>query len=81
MGLLSSLGLGWEGRYQQAIIIGKYIQAKRTSTELAKKFERLMDVLPDLSGGYNYKVAEGANYYVHNRTYMKYLKKGIKFLS
>ncbi len=81
MGLVSSLGLGWEGRYQQAVIIGKYIKAKRTSKAVAIKFERLMHKLPDLSGGYNYKVPRGGQYYVNNRTYMKLLKKGIKILS
>jgi hypothetical protein len=81
MGLVSSLGLGWEGRYQQAVIIGKYIKAKRSSKALALRFERLMRKIPDLSGGYNYKVPRGGQYYVNNQAYMKYLKKGIKFLS
>jgi hypothetical protein len=81
MGLVSSLGLGWEGRYQQAVIIGKYIKAKRTSKAVAIKFERLMHKLPDLSGGYDYKVSKGGQYYVNNRTYMKYLRRGIKILS
>ena len=81
MGMVSSVGLGWDGRYQQAIIIGKYLLAKKHSRSTARKFERRMQTHPDLSGGYNYKLPPGSQYYVNNRAYLKLLKKGIKFLS
>jgi cation diffusion facilitator CzcD-associated flavoprotein CzcO len=81
MGMISSLGLGWEGRYQQALIIGKYLNAKEFAKPTASKFEKLMQNYPDLSGGYQYKVNAGSQYYVNNHTYMKLLKQGIKFLS
>ncbi|MFT4601014.1 MAG: thioredoxin reductase [Arenicella sp.] len=81
IGLLSSLGLGWEGRYQQALIIGRYIRAKNRSQKVIQKFDRFIRKASDLSGGYNYKMENGQQYYVNNRTYLKYLKKGIKILS
>ncbi|NRA12406.1 MAG: NAD(P)-binding domain-containing protein [Crocinitomicaceae bacterium] len=81
MGLVSSVGLGWDGRYQQAMIIGKYLNAKEHSKLTASKFEERMQNYPDLSGGYKYKVPAGGQYYVNNRAYLKLLKKGIKFLS
>ncbi len=81
MGLVSSLGLGWEGRYQQALIIGKYIKARAISHPTASNFEAQMHSSPDLHGGYDYKMGPDTQYYVHNQTYLKHLKKGIKSLS
>ncbi|NQY11294.1 MAG: NAD(P)-binding domain-containing protein [Flavobacteriales bacterium] len=81
MGMVSSLGLGWEGRYQQALLIGKYLQARKSARFTALKFERLMRKIPDLSGGYNYRNASSENYYVNDQAYMRLLKKGINLLS
>ena len=79
LGMVESLGLGWEGRYQQALLVGKYLQAKEERNEKAKMFEEKMSDFPDTSGGFHYEKSAGMSFYVHNKTYMGLLSRNINF--
>ncbi|NQY67749.1 MAG: hypothetical protein HRT72_08515 [Flavobacteriales bacterium] len=81
MGMISSLGLGWDGRYKQALLVGRYLRARINASKSAKSFEDLMKQIPDLSGGYNYKFKGNSRYYVNNISYMRLLEKGLKMLA
>lgn len=79
MGMVEAAGLGWEGRYEQAELVARYIAASGTAK--AKKFNKLKaEPFPDMSGGASYIKLDRMAYYVNKATYRNTVKKHIKQL-
>jgi len=81
LGMIEAAGLGWEGRYEQAQLMARYIKGmeKKTSRALAFK-KKKAGKHPDLSGGYNYLQLERMSFYVHKDTYRGLVTKEAKAL-
>jgi cation diffusion facilitator CzcD-associated flavoprotein CzcO len=70
LGMVEATGLGWEGRYEQARLMARFIKGieKGNKTALAFK-KKKANGNPDLSGGYKYLKLARMSYYVHKDTY------------
>jgi hypothetical protein len=79
LGMIEASGIGWQGRYEQAELLARYLAADAPSrqqlqAQAAKKW-------PDLTGGYKYLALERMSYYVNKDAYRREVKKRIKALS
>jgi hypothetical protein len=80
MGMVEAAGLGWEGRYEQAELVARFIAAQ--GSRQADKFERIKsEPFPSMSGGAKYIELDRMAYYVNKATYRSTVKKHIKQLS
>lgn len=80
MGMVEAAGLGWEGRYEQAEMVARFIAAQ--GNKKAQKIEKIKaEPFPSMSGGVNYLKLDRMAYYVHKQTYRNQVKKHIKQLS
>jgi len=75
VGMIEALGLGWQGRYEQAALVANYIKQKEAKSAGYAKFN-FMKLKPiDLSGNMNYIKLDRMSYYVHKPTYLHEIKK------
>ncbi len=84
LGMIEATGIGWQGRYDQAEMVAKYIKQKDTNpnTETFKSFEAERKANnTDLSNGTKYIKLDRMAYYVHKETYMNKVNETIKELS
>lgn len=80
MGMVEAAGLGWEGRYEQAELVARFIAAQ--GSRKADKFECIKsEPFPSMSGGAKYIELDRMAYYVNKATYRSTVKKHIKQLS
>lgn len=80
MGMVEAAGLGWEGRYEQAEMVARFIAAQ--GNKKAQKIEKIKaEPFPSMSGGVKYIKLDRMAYYVHKQTYRNQIKKHIKQLS
>lgn len=80
MGMVEAAGLGWEGRYEQAELVARYIAA--AGTKSAKKFDKIKaEPFPEMAGGVKYIRLDRMAYYVHKDTYRRAVRKHIAGLS
>jgi cation diffusion facilitator CzcD-associated flavoprotein CzcO len=76
LGLIEATGIGWEGRYEQARLMARYIKALKEDKPYAKKFkQKKMGPNPDMSGGYDYLKLARMSFYVHKDTYRRIVNK------
>ena len=76
LGLIEAAGLGWQGRYELAELMARYIAGLEQKTVAALAFQKLKNgPLPDLSGGYKYLKLDRMSYYVHKDTYRNMVRK------
>ena len=81
LGMVEAAGLGWEGRYEQAQLMARYIKGMEKKTLKALAFKKKKaGKQPDLSGGYNYLQLERMSFYVHKDTYRGIVTKESKAL-
>lgn len=81
LGMIEATGIGWEGRYEQAKLMARYIKALNANNPAAIRFQqKKKGKNPDMSGGYNYLKLARMSYYVHKDTYRSILKKETKAL-
>ena len=81
LGMTEATGIGWEGRYEQAKLMARYIKALSEGKKAATRFQqKKKGKNPDMSGGYNYLKLARMSYYVHKDTYRNILKKETKAL-
>lgn len=78
LGMIEASGIGWQGRYEQAELLARYLAAERQTqqrfdTQLGRKW-------PDLTGGYHYLALERMSYYVNKDAYRAQMKKQIRRL-
>ncbi|GAA1945839.1 flavin-containing monooxygenase [Microbacterium deminutum] len=73
MGMIEASGIGWQGRYEQAELVARYLAALEHHPEAAAAFRRrvLEDPWPDLTGGYRYLGLERMSYYVNKDAYRR----------
>ncbi|HMM82723.1 MAG TPA: NAD(P)-binding domain-containing protein [Terrimesophilobacter sp.] len=73
LGMVEAIGLGWQGRYEQAELLARYLAAEQATRH---GFEELAAKRwPDLTGGYHYLGIERMSYYVNKDVYRHVLKK------
>jgi cation diffusion facilitator CzcD-associated flavoprotein CzcO len=78
LGMIEASGIGWQGRYEQAELVARYLAApadarQRFEAEAAKPW-------PDLTGGYKYLALERMSYYVNKDAYRSAVKRHINRL-
>lgn len=79
LGMIEAAGLGWQGRYEQAELVTRFIRACEKNSPEASRFRKIKRApLPNLSGGYRYLKLERMAYYVHKSTYLALLRKHLK---
>jgi cation diffusion facilitator CzcD-associated flavoprotein CzcO len=81
VGMIEALGLGWQGRYEQAELVATYIKQKESKSASYMKFNKLKHNQIDLSGGMNYIKLDRMSYYVHKQTYLDALAQHQKVLA
>lgn len=73
LGMVEALGLGWQGRYEQAELLARYLSSEPATR---RNFEaRAAKPWPDLTGGYRYLGLERMSYYVNKDAYRRAVKK------
>lgn len=78
LGMVEASGLGWQGRYEQAELLARYLAA---TADAKKTFEaKAAKPWPDLTGGYRYLALERMSFYVNKDAYRGELKKNIRSL-
>lgn len=78
LGMVEASGLGWQGRYEQAELLARYLASGAAKRQ---RFERqLSQRWPDLTGGYHYLALERMSYYVNKDAYRRELKRQIRRL-
>jgi len=75
VGMIEALGLGWQGRYEQAALVASYIKQREIKSPSYVKFNSLKKNVLDLSGGIKYIKLDRMSYYVHKKTYLGELSK------
>lgn len=81
LGMVEATGLGWEGRYEQARLMARYIKGIEKGSKAALSFKKKKEKEnPDLSGGYKYLKLARMSYYVHKDTYRNLVCKEAKNL-
>jgi Flavin-binding monooxygenase-like len=78
LGMVEASGLGWQGRYEQAELLARYLAAEPPAQ---KRFQaKAAGPWPDLTGGYRYLALERMSYYVNKDAYRREVKKQIRTL-
>lgn len=75
VGMIEALGLGWQGRYEQAELVATYLKQKENNAAGFTRFNSLKLKPLDLSGNIKYLKLDRMSYYVHKPTYLNELKK------
>lgn len=76
LGMVEASGLGWQGRYEQAELVARYLKALDAGAPQAAALKAAKaGPPPDLSGGYRYLKLERMAYYVHKDTYRKAVRE------
>jgi cation diffusion facilitator CzcD-associated flavoprotein CzcO len=72
LGMVEASGLGWQGRYEQADLVARYLKALDTGAPQAAALKAAkLGPPPDLTGGYRYLQLERMAYYVNKDSYRK----------
>ena len=72
VGMVEASGLGWQGRYEQAELVARFLKAQRDDPAAAARFAtRLAGPPPDMSGGFKYLKLERMAYYVNKDVYRR----------
>lgn len=78
LGMIEALGLGWQGRYEQAELLAQYLASP---PEVRHELELLSQrPWPNLSGGYRYLALERMSYYVNKDVYRRQVKRQLRRL-
>lgn len=82
MGMVEAAGLGWQGRYEQAELVARYIEACDADTPAARRFRALkQEPFPDMRGGWPYLPLDRMATYVHKDTYRSTVRRHIRELT
>ncbi|WP_407335149.1 flavin-containing monooxygenase [Dietzia kunjamensis] len=74
LGMLEASGIGWQGRYEQADLVARYLAARREDSPAGRAALAVVDSSrrgprPDLTGGYHYLGLDRMAYYVNKSAY------------
>ena len=75
VGMIEALGLGWQGRYEQADLVAKYLRQKEDKSPSYNRFNSMKLNPLDLSGNIKYIKLDRMSYYVHKQTYLNEINK------
>jgi NADPH-dependent 2,4-dienoyl-CoA reductase/sulfur reductase-like enzyme len=78
LGMVEAAGLGWQGKYDQANLISKFIKSNANS-DLKEFLNEKLNNKKDLSGGAKYLKIDRMAYYVHKDTYKNEISKWINY--
>lgn len=79
LGMIEAAGIGWQGRYEQAELVARFIRAAQNNSRAAERFKQAKRApLPNLSGGLRYLKVERMAYYVHKDSYLTLLRRHLK---
>ena len=80
LGMIEALGIGWQGRDEQAELMAQFLLHKDKGSPKARKFiEMKREPFPDMSGGYKYIKLDRMAFYVHKETYRNKVRSDIAF--
>ena len=76
LGMVEATGLGWQGRYEQAEMVARFVEARDREADAAAWLrKRKAGGNPDLSGGFRYLKLDRMAYYVHKSTYLREVRR------
>ncbi|WP_336604047.1 flavin-containing monooxygenase [Agromyces seonyuensis] len=76
LGMIEASGIGWEGRAEQARLLGRYLKAVQDAPASAARFRaQAAKPWPDLTGGYRYLGLARMSYYVNKDAYRGTVRK------
>ena len=82
LGMVEASGLGWQGRYEQADLVARYLKALDTGAPQAAALKAAkLGPPPDLTGGYRYLQLERMAYYVNKDSYRKAVRAATQTFS
>lgn len=81
VGMIEALGIGWQGRYEQAELVAMYLKQKELQSSSFMKFNGLKNRTLDLSGNVNYIKLDRMSYYVNKNVYLDEIMKHKKVLN
>ena len=81
LGMVEATGLGWQGRFEQAELVARYLSELDVGSKRAARFRKLKsEPFPDMRGGWNYLPLDRMAFYVHKDTYRNTLRRHIREL-
>ncbi|MDX1587306.1 MAG: NAD(P)-binding domain-containing protein [Oleiphilaceae bacterium] len=82
MGMIEAIGLGWQGRYEQAEMVALFIRNLQQDTDAARQLQKTKkeQATLDVDGGYDYLNLERMAYYVHKDSYKAAVAKETRAL-
>lgn len=82
LGMVEAAGLGWQGRFEQAELVARYLAALDRGDPAAERFRAAKrEPFPDMRGGFRYLPVHRMAFYVHKDTYRRALGRHIRELS
>lgn len=81
VGMVEALGIGWQGRYEQAELVAMYLKQRESKSQSYVKFNTMKLKPIDLSGNIKYLKLDRMSYYVHKPTYLNEIGKHKKVLA
>ena len=74
LGMLEASGIGWQGRYEQADLVARFLAARRDGSPAGRAALAVVEdsrrgPRPDLTGGYRYLGVDRMAYYVNKTAY------------
>lgn len=82
LGMVEAAGFGWQGRYNQADLVGEFILASQRTPARARTFwQRVNGPKPDLFAGYNYRQLDRLPYYVNKDAYRRVIREHLELLA
>lgn len=82
LGMIEAIGLGWEGRNEQADLVARYIQGAAAGHAGAQQINRLKKAHAEekIDGGYHYLQVPRMAYYVHKDSYRAQIARHVRML-
>jgi len=82
MGMVEASGLGWQGRYEQAELVARYIKGLATKSPGAMALQQAKRAWRGerVDGGFRYLKLDRMAYYVHKDSYLKALRQHARAL-
>lgn len=81
LGMVEATGLGWQGRFEQAELVARYLKELDAGSKRALAFQNLKsEPFPDMRGGWKYLPLDRMAFYVHKDTYRNTLRRHIREL-
>lgn len=78
LGMVEAAGLGWQGRYEQAELVARFLDGCAKNTAAAHRFREIKrEPFDDMRGPASYMALDRMAFYVHKDTFRKTVRKHI----